>query len=255
FCFFIDGLDEYEETPGEDYKDMIELLRSWTETASKDVKLCVSSREYSVFERYLSANQRLKLQDLTRADIEQLARDRLKGFNMSPEKNESGVDEDYLVQEVVTRADEVFLWVVLVLRSLREGLQHGDKLHDSLRRLSSIPRDLKDLFLHLLNSIHESYCRKAYRTFAMLRYRIQLDWNLSLFEYSLLDAYDDPEFAIKAPFRGTGTTEDDVTEQLERARNRVNGYYKGLLEVRGNEDSEDGTVALGTYVSFAHRSI
>ncbi|GAB1321123.1 hypothetical protein MFIFM68171_11333 [Madurella fahalii] len=33
FCFFIDGLDEYQETAQKDHKEMVKLLTSWTTTA------------------------------------------------------------------------------------------------------------------------------------------------------------------------------------------------------------------------------
>jgi hypothetical protein len=41
FCFFIDGLDEYEETTQDDYKTMVQLMFSWTQAAPHGVKLCV----------------------------------------------------------------------------------------------------------------------------------------------------------------------------------------------------------------------
>jgi hypothetical protein len=78
FCFFIDGLDEYEETRQEDYKVMVELLCSWTRAAPQDVKICVSSREYNVFLNAFSTERRLRLQDLTRRDMELYVRDKLK---------------------------------------------------------------------------------------------------------------------------------------------------------------------------------
>jgi len=79
-CFFIDGLDEYEETCSEDYSDMVNQLVSWTESALPDVKLCVSSREYKVFRKAFGEDKRLRVQDLTREDIRNFVRERLKGF-------------------------------------------------------------------------------------------------------------------------------------------------------------------------------
>lgn len=43
FCYFIDGLDEFEETRQEDYKSIIDTLNQWT-LGSLDLKICVSSR-------------------------------------------------------------------------------------------------------------------------------------------------------------------------------------------------------------------
>lgn len=49
FCFFIDGLDEYEETFHDDYQSVTRKLKHWCGRTSSHVKICVSSREYNVF--------------------------------------------------------------------------------------------------------------------------------------------------------------------------------------------------------------
>jgi hypothetical protein len=80
FRFFIDGLGEYEETDCEGYMYLVDLLFEWIRTAPKSVKLCVSSGElnsFNRFELYFSSRQKLRLQELTRKDIETVARDRL----------------------------------------------------------------------------------------------------------------------------------------------------------------------------------
>lgn len=48
FCFFIDGLDEYDG----DHRDLITLIQHFT--SSGDIKSCVSSRPWNVFETALS---------------------------------------------------------------------------------------------------------------------------------------------------------------------------------------------------------
>ncbi|KUJ18518.1 uncharacterized protein LY89DRAFT_667608 [Mollisia scopiformis] len=84
FCFFIDGLDEYEETRQEDYKDLLDLLSKWTEAAPDDVKLCVSSREDNVFVNNFSSEQRIRLQDLTKMIYITLFE---RGWQLPPPKN------------------------------------------------------------------------------------------------------------------------------------------------------------------------
>lgn len=65
FCFFVDGLDEYES----DSIELIEDLR--TLAKSPIIKLCVSNRPWHVFNHeYGRSNSRmLKLEDLTRNKI------------------------------------------------------------------------------------------------------------------------------------------------------------------------------------------
>lgn len=76
FCFFIDGLDEFEGNHQDDYRTMTDLLQKWVAKSPEDMKLCVSSREYNVFLNAFSSTQRLRLQDLTRNDMLNYVRDK-----------------------------------------------------------------------------------------------------------------------------------------------------------------------------------
>lgn len=74
FCFFIDGLDEYEGL----HSDVIELVNSFA--TANDVKIVISSRPWDVFEDAYGDNsgQKLNLQDLTRNDITRFVKDNLE---------------------------------------------------------------------------------------------------------------------------------------------------------------------------------
>ena len=65
FCFFIDGLDEYDGE-SDHIVSVLESLRHWP-----DVKLCVSSRPYNEFRDAFGqpSDPQLALEDLTREDI------------------------------------------------------------------------------------------------------------------------------------------------------------------------------------------
>lgn len=73
FCFFIDGLDEYDG----DHFEMIETINDFVTLNS--VKICFSSRPWNIFEKVYGENNGLKieLQALTRSDIEKFAEDTL----------------------------------------------------------------------------------------------------------------------------------------------------------------------------------
>jgi hypothetical protein len=74
FCFFLDGLDEYEGKPM-DIIRLVELLKSMLK-----VKVCVSSRPWNEFEKVFGQDESKKLymHDLTRGDIELYVRDPLE---------------------------------------------------------------------------------------------------------------------------------------------------------------------------------
>ncbi|KAK0711806.1 hypothetical protein B0H67DRAFT_301250 [Lasiosphaeris hirsuta] len=73
-----------------------------------------------------------------------------------------------LIQEIVTRAEGVFLWVHLVSRTLRIGvLEHGDSIDMLRRKLKHLPSELGEFFRHMLDSIDPIYQKEAYRTLAV----------------------------------------------------------------------------------------
>jgi hypothetical protein len=69
FCFFINGLDEYQETAQWDHKELVQLMCGWTRASPRDIKLCVSSRQHNVFMNEFAPELRLRLHELTRHDM------------------------------------------------------------------------------------------------------------------------------------------------------------------------------------------
>ncbi|KAL5607082.1 hypothetical protein FOBRF1_007579 [Fusarium oxysporum] len=72
FCLFIDGLDELMEDSGKGI--LINLLNS-LQISSRLVKVCMSSRPEQAIRTRQSREPDLKMQDLTRVDIERYVRD------------------------------------------------------------------------------------------------------------------------------------------------------------------------------------
>jgi hypothetical protein len=67
FCLFIDGLDQLDSAGGQDYGDLVKILRRWTQSIKKDpqickdIKLCVSSKEENDFMDGFKPLQRLSV--------------------------------------------------------------------------------------------------------------------------------------------------------------------------------------------------
>ncbi|KAH0536518.1 hypothetical protein FGG08_006614 [Glutinoglossum americanum] len=253
FCFFIDGLDEYEETCQEDYQDMVDLLFSWTKAAPADIKLCVSSREYDVFRNAFSDDRRLRLQELTSKDIRSFIQERLKSFEI-PEVN--GVNKESLVKEIIDRADGIFLWVALVLKSLREGIQYDNRPSVLLQKIKDMPQGMEPLFQHLLDSIHPSDRKASYQMFAVVLKLKEFDCpEISLFRYSFLEDYErDANFAMDADFRTLDEGKAEIASRVKSAQGRLNGQYKGLLEIR-SDDVKWRRHFCPQSVTFTHRSV
>lgn len=163
-CLFIDGIDEYEGN----IEEICQLFQ--TVASSRYVKICASSRPLLVIEDLYGNRPKLRLQDLTAKDIAFYITDNL---NKNSRFRQLTVDEPQhatvLMAEIASRADGVFLWVRLVVRSLLDGLGNHDGIDDLQRRLEMLPTDLEELYQHMLDRLDSFYLTQASEFFQLLR--------------------------------------------------------------------------------------
>lgn len=248
FCFFIDGLDEYDG-------DHIELIQILEEIADCDyIKLCVSSRPLNCFERAfgVSFEKKLYLQDLTREDIALYAREKLGSYVRQAIAGAEAYRYQGLIREIVDRAQGVFLWVYLVVRSLRDGFINRDSMATLQMRLRSLPVDLEPFFKHILDSVDQVYQRRLAQMFEVA---LESQEPLRLLTYSFIDE-EDEEFAIKLPYSDMSSGEK--SRRQREMRWRLSGCTRGLLEVsRSDENRMDPYEDRSSdyVVNFLHRSV
>jgi hypothetical protein len=222
-CLFVDGVDEYEG----DYSDVINLLKELSTLAN--LKLCISSRPLLVFEKAFSSVPNLRLQDLTKQDITRFVRDSLeKNDYMSDLVADHPKAATTLINEIVDKADGVFLWVRLVVKSLLGGLQNGDNMEDLQNRLLEIPASMEALFRHMLNQMSPNYAEQASRIFQIMRARSEIDRELDVLELAFADS-NDIQIAISTPLK-------DITDSVRLSRRnivtrRLKSRCAGLLEI------------------------
>ena len=240
FCFFIDGLDEFKGDGKHDYGDLVNLLQKWTQATPEDpelcndVKLCVSSRQNNVFMDRLADAQRLRLQDLNRADLENYVLERLESNPVFSTLRLTQATRDELVGQIVDGASGVFLWAVLIMVTLRQGLDDGDGLLELQRKIDSVPSDLQQAFHSIIATIHKADRLQSARTFTIISTveKYCHGDRLSLFAYSFLNEFlEDPEFAFTLP-TGPRSSYKEIAQRLERTRKQLYGRCKGLIEIR-----------------------
>lgn len=236
FFFLIDGLDEFDGEP----KEIISMV---LRAAQPNVKLCVASRPWLDFEDAFEERPSLLLEDLTKHDIDlYVARhfnQNRRFLELKEERPEAAVQ---LLDDIVQKATGVFLWVVLVVDSLLEGLSNSDRLPNLEARLNALPADLEALFDKLLFRLQPQYFKEACETFRLLRtYRDMTRSSLGDGNPTLLSLYlaDEPDTntSIRLPIERLDAA--IAVRFSEDMRRRLNARCKGFIEVQ-LKDSKKG---------------
>lgn len=160
-CLFIDGLDEFAEE--EDL--LMGTVRFLSQTSRTHV--CVSSRPEEIFRQGFAKSPQLKLQDLNFKDIEKATKDRLdttlrEKYPQEPRMN------DRLVENVIHKAQGIFLWADLVTKDLKKGARNSDSIQELHKRLDRTPDTIEGLYEHMLERLDKSYFQDAARYFQLI---------------------------------------------------------------------------------------
>jgi len=171
-CVFLDGLDEIgSEDDVHELISFVEMLKDYI-----NVKVCVSSRPERPFQLSLATYPKLTLQDLTSSDMRQYITKFLEPLKHLLERNSY---PDYaiptLAKSIEWRASGVFLWVTLVLKTLRSGLTNGDEWSELLQRLELLPSTLQELYNQMWLRLNED--KLLYHQQAASYFRFILDGN------------------------------------------------------------------------------
>jgi hypothetical protein len=262
-CLFVDGVDECEEETA-DMTDILTEFATW-----ENVKICLSSRPEAAFQTAFDTSSMLRLQDLTLNDIRLYVADKLHANKRFQEFASRELDRaPSMVGEIVTKADGVFLWVVLVVRSLLVGFANRDEMADLERRLHELPSRLEALFENILQErIAPFYKRQAAELFQTVRASrerndqierfLEVPSPLTILALSL--TYENAQIdAMNAPIAPLSGYEARIL--CDTMEYRLMNYCGGLLEVQGTKHGEPGmsrahVVEPGHKVQYLHRTV
>lgn len=245
FCFFVDGVDEYD---GEDYAHIIDVLKNLS--ASPSVKMCLSSRPWNIFIAAFGAktNQRLLLEDHNGDDIQRYVKNRFQmdeQFAILQSRDPRSSD---LVDQIVQNAQGVFLWVRIVVSNLLRGLKNDDSLFDLHKRLESFPTNLMAYFQHMFDSIDGFYREETSEILLICLEGIQPLSLLTLWFYE--QERVTPGYAIQA--KTSPLSKADVVAVFENIHKRINARGQDLLVIE--TDTADVEHLMYT-VRFSHRTV
>lgn len=240
FCYFIDGLDDFEG----DSRELCQLVQNLA--ISSGVKICISSRPWVLFEDTFGgdASTKLYVHELTAPDIRRYCRGRLKSHSQGPDlqdENSSlgGQAREDLIEEIVNKAEGVFRWVFLATQSLRSGLENGDTVEELQERLRILPDDLKNLFKSILDTVDPVYHQKM-AGFLQLAVHANVPLRAELY-WQYEKEFSNPDYVRCCPIEITSP--ETMAKIRFRVSRLVNVRTKGLLEARGS------------CVEFLHRTV
>ncbi|KAK5651188.1 hypothetical protein OQA88_12736 [Cercophora sp. LCS_1] len=234
-CFFIDGLDEFDSSPS----TLISVIRRISELPN--VKLCVSSRPWVEFGDAFGKKASLRVQDLTYPDIKHFVEsqfDENSGFKRL--KTREPEYSELLTRQIVEKADGVFLWVRIVVRSLLAGLTNDDRIRDLENRLRALPPELDQLYDKILKDVGSDafYFQHACQYFELM---LKVGGSTPAILLSFADE-EREDYAVRLPSKPLRRRKR--ADRMETIRRRLNSRCKGLLEVGDNER-----------VNFLHRTV
>ncbi|KAK0610908.1 hypothetical protein B0T14DRAFT_570839 [Immersiella caudata] len=194
FCFFIDGLDEFDGEHLEFCDSLLSMTRSPNDEGRK-----------------------LYIHDLTKHDVFEYAQDRLQQHPRWKQMRSKTGQTNALINAISDKAQGVFLWVFLVTKLLREGLTNYDTFRELQKRLDTFPSDLEPFFMQIIKSVPDFYREKMAEA---LKIALADPEPLEALIYSFHDMED-----FDLP------TADTFNSRREHVAKRLNGRCRGLLEM------------------------
>lgn len=270
-CLFLDGIDEIK--PEDGTKDGIPEFLDWAiklSQRSKPIKLVLASRpDPHILETRLSGYPRMRLQDLNYEDLVKFVTGRVKIH----EKGISSYSRYELIDSLADKAEGVFLWLILAIKSLNEGLRNDDSLELLQERIDCLPQGLDNLYKDMWARAGADNPAE-YRQTAALYFKLLLEsraWEGGInafdvmlattgFADSVLHAIADPSKLVR---------EDDMLQQYMKVEKKLNIYCVGLIETieadhymrsladfswYGRVYDRIFPVAVGTRLDFVHRT-
>lgn len=251
-CLFIDGLDEFEGSKC-DRQNLIAWVKKTTQTLP--IKMCVASRPWRVFEDALEQGPHLLMEDFNSDDIRKyVSAQFLNNRYFEARKRIEAAPCDQLVNDVVAKAEGVFLWVRLVCTSLLEAMSEGEVMGRLKKILEDLPVEMEDLYDHILDNLELSHKDHAVQYLLLMQAYMGTPNALT---FSLADEIrEDSNFPFKMP--RAELTDAELQFRGNELNKRLNSRCRGLLSLalETSVDHDVGKAALtrtGT-VQYCHTS-
>ena len=252
-CLFIDALDEEGKTYSHDHAELLDTLKRWmnyTEKGGNKLLLCLSSRPEPHFMELIGACPGLRIDEYTKHDITTYVHSRLAEYlqtrkDLTRTSDNTAILRD-IEDEIIRRAQGVFLWVRLIVTDLINTLIDGGSPTELLRLLSTIPGDgdLHALYRNMFSKFKDKYRDEAYLMLQIV--------------FATLSPLSAPVFFQCIKFTLEGPLEfEQSSPTIDQMQRRLMSRCKGLLEIQGKTDKDavDEAKKDQYTVQFLHQSV
>ncbi|KUJ13415.1 uncharacterized protein LY89DRAFT_651612 [Mollisia scopiformis] len=248
-CFIIDGIDEYDG----DHNDICDLLSQ--ATASESVKVLLSSRPIPACVQAFSSCPTLRLQDLTYSDVKLYIEDQLGQDPLLQrlERSTKGAT-DHLFKSITSKAAGVLLWVILVVRSIREGLQDYDTIEDLQQRIDELPPTLESLYAHMLGSMSPRHRHQGSKLLQLVLRSSETHGEYPMTVLQLSFAEEENYAKLVKSQVGSKLSPEEEDWRCEAIEGRMRSRCRGLIEVHDSPLSF-GEGKGANIVGFLHRTV
>lgn len=258
FFYFIDGLDEHQ---GDNlsHQNLANQLISWASLTN--VKIMCSARPYTVFlEAFRESGDIIEFHRLTRSDISNFAESKFIESLVKPKLQDGKRHCLALVQEITENAQGIFLWAVMVVRTLINQVLDQDGSEKALqqRLQQCIERDnLDSLFELILQRVDKApYVQMRSNMVLYLAANNPFESPLNALVFSWLDELE----WFQGSFEGTSAPVDcehdysreSISPRIQRVTSLLHQLTQGLLEV---VNTHDPAPYFRHRVDFYHRSV
>lgn len=260
YCFFcfIDGLDEHQ---GDNlsHENLANQLVSWASLTN--VKIMCSARPYTVFlEAFRESGDIIEFHKLTRSDISNFAESKFTESLAKPKLQEAQRNCLAIVQDITENAQGIFLWAVMVVRTLINQVLDQDGSEKALRKRlqECIERDsLDSLFELILQRVDRApYVQMRSNMVLYLAANNPFESPLNALIFSWLDELEwfQGSFDVNTASDDCeqGYSEKEISTRIHRVTSLLHQLTQGLLEV---VNTRDPALYFRYRIDFYHRSV
>ncbi|KAK3683436.1 hypothetical protein B0T22DRAFT_519367, partial [Podospora appendiculata] len=240
-ALFVDGLDEYLG----DQEGLVKFLKRLQQDYG--LKLCVSSRPWNVFSDEFQFSPSLRMEDLTKPDIDIYIQGSL-GSNLAIQQLQrlepASIAE--LLEAIRSRAQGVFLWVVLVVEQLRITVRDNPRLPEVWKVFDSLPSDLEQLYEAIESKLDAQQQQEASKLYQLVMVWKRM-WSSQVEATFIWLAVNclDPTEPVAYPDR------DKEPLILPLVTRLLSGHTKGILQIFAPAAA---TSSIPPKIDFLHRT-